>query len=418
MTHDLLNTSIDQPEAEWQARYDRALAHTFGPPRRVLARAEGVHVWDVSGKRYTDFLSGIAVCVLGHNHPAVTQAIARQLGTVDHISNFFATVPQIELAERLAALATASAPAGTPASVFFGNSGAEANEAGFKLTRLTGRTRVVAMVDSFHGRTMGALSLTHKLAYRQPFAPLVPGVDFVPFGDVAALEAAVDGQTAAVVVEPVQGESGVVPAPAGYLAAAREITARHGALLWVDEVQCGLGRCGEWLVSVADAVTPDIVTLAKGLGNGFPIGACIATGRAADLFTPGSHGSTFGGNPVGAAAGLAVLDTLRDQHLVERARELGDHLVGAIEALQHPLIVQVRGRGLLRGVVLSQPVASAVNDALLDAGWIVNAPRPDVLRIAPPLIVTEADLDAFASALGEALTRGNEGASPRSGGAA
>jgi len=387
----------------WTARYDAALAHTFGAPRLVVARAQGLHVWDVDGRCYTDFLSGIAVNVLGHCHPAITAAVTAQLARCDHVSNFLASPPQIELAERLAGLATAAAPAGTPARVFFGNSGAEANEAAFKLTRLTGRTRIVAMEGSFHGRTMGALALTSKAAYREPFAPLPGNVVFVPYGDVAALDAAVDETTAAVVVEAIQGESGVVPAPPGFLAQVRRITAERGALLWVDEVQTGLGRCGEWLVSVADGVTPDIVTLAKGLGNGFPIGACVAVGPAADLFTPGSHGSTFGGNPVAAAAGLAVLDTLAADHLVDTARRMGERLVGAILALRHPLIDQVRGRGLLRGVVLAAPVGTAVNDALLAAGWIVNAPRPDVLRLAPPLIVRQTDIDAFAAAFGTAL---------------
>ncbi|MCL2316527.1 MAG: acetylornithine transaminase [Actinomycetia bacterium] len=389
------------PGLDWPARYHAALAHTFGAPRRVLARAEGTHVWDVDGRCYTDFLSGIAVTVLGHAHPAVGAAVSAQLGQLDHVSNFFATPPQITLAERLGALAS---PDGRPAHVFFGNSGAEANEAAFKLTRLTGRTRIVAMEDGFHGRTMGALAVTHHPSYREPFAPLPGEVVFAPYGDVDALRAAVDATTAAVVVEPVQGESGVKVAPPGFLSAARAITAEAGALLWVDEVQSGLGRCGEWLVSVADGVAPDIVTLAKGLGNGFPIGACIALGAAGELFTPGSHGTTFGGNPVAAAAGLAVLDTLRDEQLVEAARNLGDHLAAAIAARANPLIALVRGRGLLRGIVLARPIAAAVNDALLEAGWIANAPRPDVIRVAPPLIVTRAELDAFAVALDQAVT--------------
>ena len=382
----------------WATRYGGVMANTFGAPRRVLVGAAGTKVWDADGRAYTDFLSGIAVNVLGHCHPAVVAAVSQQVATLDHISNFFASEPQIGLAEKLAALATANAP-GTPARVFFSNSGAEANEAAFKLTRLTGRRRIVAMEGSFHGRTLGALAVTHKAAYRQPFEPLPGEVIFVPYGDVAALEAAVDDQVAAVVVEPIQGESGVIPAPAGYLAEARRITAEHGALLWVDEIQTGLGRCGEWLVSVADGITPDIVTLAKGLGNGFPIGACLAIGEAAGLFTPGSHGSTFGGNPVAAAAGLAVLETIEADGLLARSRALGEHLVRAIESLGNPTIIEVRGSGLLRGIVLACPIAAAVNDAMLDAGWIINAPRPDVLRVAPPLIVGEYQLDAFAAAL-------------------
>jgi len=294
--------------------------------------------------------------------------------------------------------------------VFFANSGTEANEAGFKLTRLTGRKRIIAMAGSFHGRTLGALALTSKLAYRQPFEPLPGDVIFVPYGNVAALAAVLDETVAAVIVEPVQGENGVVPAPPGFLADVRALTAKAGALMWVDEVQTGIGRCGEWFVSVADGVTPDIVTVAKGLGNGFPIGACLALGPAAGLFTPGSHGSTFGGNPVGAAVGLAVLQTIEQEDLLVRSRELGDYLTQTVTALDNPGIAEVRGRGLLRGIVLAQPIAAAVNDALLDKGWIVNAPHDDVLRIAPPLVVTEEDLDAFAKALDSVLNQLGSGA--------
>lgn len=392
---------VDQP---WESRYGAVMANTFGAPRRVLVRASGTQVWDANGRCYTDFLSGIAVNVLGHCHPAVLAAMTGQASTLDHISNFFASQPQVRLAEALVGLVTANQP-GLAARVFFGNSGAEANEAGFKLTRLTGRRRIVAMAGSFHGRTMGALALTSKEAYRAPFEPLPGDVRFVPYGDAAALEAAVDDQVAAVIVEPVQGENGVVPAPDGFLAVARDVTTSRGALLWVDEIQTGLGRCGEWLVSVADGVTPDIVTIAKGLGNGFPIGACIATGPAAELFTPGSHGSTFGGNPVAAAVGLAVLTTIERDDLLARSQALGAHLAQAVMALGNPAIVGVRGRGLLRGIVLAKPVSGVVNDLLLEAGWIVNAPRPDVLRVAPPLIVTAGELDAFAAALDVALRR-------------
>ena len=397
---EIMRPAIGQLDADWTARYSDVMANTFGPPRRVLARALGTKVWDADGRMYTDFLSGIAVNVLGHCHPAVVAALTNQAATLDHISNFFASQPQIELAEKLTSLVTANADQiRPPARVFFTNSGAEANEAAFKLTRLTGRRRIVAMEGSFHGRTLGALALTYKAAYREPFEPLPGEVVFVPYGDTTALEAAVDDQVAAVVVEAIQGENGVLPAPSGYLAEARRLTALHGALLWVDEVQTGLGRCGEWLVSVADGVTPDIVTLAKGLGNGFPIGACMAIGPAAGLFTPGSHGTTFGGNPVAAATALAVLGTIEQDGLLARSRALGEHLVRAVEALGNPDIIEVRGRGLLRGIVLARPVAAAVNDGLLEAGWIANAPRPDVLRVAPPLIVSEEELDEFAAAL-------------------
>lgn len=393
-----------QEDLSWVNRYENVLANTFGPPRRMLVRASGTQVWDDQGRAYTDFLSGIAVNVLGHCHPAVVAAMSGQASSLDHISNFFASQPQVRLAEALVKMVTANQP-DTPARVFFANSGAEANEAAFKLTRLTKRTRLIAMDGSFHGRTMGALAITSKAAYREPFQPLPGQVDFVPYGSVDALAAAIDDTVAAVVVEPIQGESGVVPAPSGYLAAVAELTRQHGALLWVDEVQTGLGRCGEWLVSVADGVTPDIVTLAKGLGNGFPVGACMAVGLAADLFTPGSHGSTFGGNPVAAAVGLAVLATIERDGLLDRSVQLGQYLTQAVCSLGNPLIGEVRGRGLLRGIVLTAPIASGVNDAMLEAGWIINAPRPDVLRLAPPLIVGESELDAFAAALDSAVTK-------------
>jgi acetylornithine aminotransferase len=290
--------------------------------------------------------------------------------------------------------------------VFFTNSGTEANEAAFKITRLTGRTKIIACEGGFHGRSMGALAITHAPKYREPFAPLPGEVSFVPYGDADALTAVVDDDTAAVVLEPIQGENGVVVPPAGYLSRVREITAAHGALLWVDEVQTGIGRTGDWLVHRALGVEADIVTLAKGLGNGFPIGACIANRATADLLGPGSHGSTFGGNPVAAIAGLAVLAVIERDGLLEHAKAMGDHLVETIAALRHPLINGVRGRGLLRAVVLAEPIAAAVSDTALDAGFVINAPRPDVLRLAPPLIIAASQLDSFVEQLPELLHRG------------
>lgn len=378
-------------QAELQVAYRAAMMNAFGTPKRVLVRGVGAHVWDADGKRYTDMLAGIAVNSLGHGNPAIMAAVTSQLGTLGHISNLFASVPQIRLAERLAEAAGGG-------RVFFGNSGAEANEAAFKIARLTGRPRVIAMEGSFHGRTMGALALTHTPAYRAPFEPLPGGVEFVPFGDRAALAAAVDDTVAAVVIEPVQGESGVIPASPEYLAAAREITARHGALLWLDEVQTGAGRCGELLLGRAMGVDADLITLAKGLAGGFPIGACIATGEAADLLTPGAHGSTFGGNPVAAAAAHAVLDLL-EEGLLEQVRLNGAWLVERVEALAHPGIVSVRGAGLLLGVVLAEEIAPRVVDLALADGWLLNAPRPGVLRLAPPLVIHREDLERFVEAL-------------------
>jgi len=385
-------------QAEFVARYGGALMNTFGAPKRVFVRGEGVHLWDADGGRYLDLLAGLAVNALGHAHPQVLGAISAQLSTLGHVSNFFATPTQIALAERLGAMVTANAP-GTPARVFFANSGTEANEAGFKITRMTGRTRLIAMEGSFHGRSLGALALTSNPKYREPFEPLPGEVTFVPYGDADALAAAVDETVAAVVIEPIQGENGVVEPPDGFLAAARRITSSAGALLWLDEVQTGIGRCGEWLASGPSGVTADIVTFAKGLGNGFPIGACVATGAAASLLGPGSHGTTFGGNPVAAAAGLAVLGIIERDGLLARVRDAGDHLASAIAELGHPQVVTVRGRGLLRGVVLADDIAPAVADAALAAGFVINAPRPNVLRLAPPLIITDDQLDTFVGAL-------------------
>ena len=391
-------TSSTGGQSELTTRYVASLMNTFGPPKRIFVRGEGVHLWDADGNRYLDLLAGLAVNSLGHAHPQVTGAISAQLSTLGHVSNFFATPTQIALAERLDGFVTANDP-GLPARVFFTNSGTEANEAGFKITRRTGRTRLIAMHGSFHGRSLGALALTSNPAYREPFEPLPGEVTFVPYGDADALALALDDTVAAVIVEPIQGENGIVEPPSAYLAKVRELTAGVGALLWIDEVQTGIGRCGDWLASTVSGVTGDIVTFAKGLGNGFPIGACVATGPAAGLLGPGSHGTTFGGNPVGAAAGLAVLGIIERDGLLQRVRTAGERLAAGITALDHPRISHVRGRGLLRGVVLTEPVAPAVSDAALAAGFVINAPRPDVLRLAPPLIVPDAELDRFVAAL-------------------
>ncbi len=387
---------------DWLDRYQATLMNNFGMPKRVFVRGEGITLWDADGRSYTDMFSGIAVGGLGHAHPAITEAVSRQLGTLGHISNLFASPPQIELAERLATLATGGT-ANRNARVYFANSGTEANEAAFKITRLTGRTRLVAMEGSFHGRTMGALALTSTAQYREPFEPLPGEVTFVPYGDLDALAAAVDDQTAAVVLETIQGESGVTVPPDGFLHGARQITADHGALLWVDEVQTGIGRCGEWLTCVTDGGEPDLITLAKGLGNGVPIGACIALGPSAELLTPGSHGSTFAGNPISAAAGLAVLDVIEGEQLLARARAAGDYLVQAVLGMGHPQITGIRGRGLLRGIELANPIAAQAGEAMLDAGWIINAPRPGILRLAPPLIVSDSTIDEFCGVLGRIL---------------
>lgn len=384
--------------AAWTARYGQALMNTFGAPQRVLVRGEGCYVWDADGRRYLDLLGGLAVNSLGHAHPLLVSAVTAQLATLGHVSNFFASAPQIALAERLLDLLGATG-SGLAGRVFFTNSGAEANEAAFKIARRTGRPNVVAAEGGFHGRTMGALALTGKAAIREPFEPLPGGVTFVPYGDAEALEAAVDGDTAAVFLEPVLGEGGVVPAPAGYLAAAREITERAGALLVIDEIQTGIGRCGDWFAHTVEGIVPDVVTVAKGLGGGFPIGACIGLGRAADLLGPGAHGTTFGGNPVAAAAGLAVLHAVERDGLLDNVRTVGAHIRAEVLALGHPLVKGVRGRGLLLGIELAAPIAAEVLGEALGAGFIVNAVTPDTIRLAPPLVLDIAQADEFLAAL-------------------
>ncbi|OJX95570.1 MAG: acetylornithine transaminase [Micrococcales bacterium 73-15] len=392
---------------ELAERYSGALMNTFGAPQRVLVRGEGAYVWDADGNRYLDLLAGIAVNALGHAHPTLVSAIAAQLGTLGHVSNFFATPTQVALAELLLELSVvegAQPPAGT--RVFFTNSGTEANEAALKMARLhgraTGATRVLALEHSFHGRTMGALSLTSKAAYREPFEPLPGGVEFIPAGDVEALRTALEaGGVAALFAEPVQGEAGVRPLPPGYLAAARELTRQHGALLVLDEVQTGIGRCGAWLAhqlpQLGGGIVPDVVTLAKGLGGGFPIGAVIGYGEAGALFGPGNHGTTFGGNPVAAAAALATLHVIERDGLLAHVARLGESWRTALAAV--PGVAEARGEGLLVAVELTEPVAADVQRRALDAGFVVNAPTPTSLRLAPPLVLTAEQAESFTAAL-------------------
>jgi acetylornithine/N-succinyldiaminopimelate aminotransferase len=372
-----------------QQRYAESLMNTFGPPKLVLTKGEGPYVWDAEGTRYLDLLGGIAVNALGHAHPALVSAVTQQLGTLGHVSNFFATQPQVALAERLLALLGLPEGGG---KVFFTNSGTEANEAAFKLTRRTGRTHLVAMEGSFHGRTVGALALTSKQAYREPFEPLPGEVTFVPYGDADALAAAVTDETAAVVVEPVQGEAGVVIPPEDFLARAREVTAEHGALLWLDEVQSGMGRVGAWFAHAASGIQADVVTLAKGLAGGIPIGAMVAVGESGTLLGPGNHGTTFGGNPVAAAAALAVIETIEKDGLLDNATKVGEVLR---EGLAHEHVTEVRGRGLLVGLDLDAEVAPKVVDVAQQHGVILNATGPQRIRLAPPLILTVEQAEEF-----------------------
>jgi acetylornithine aminotransferase len=365
----------------------------YGTPPLTLVRGAGAEVWDADGRRYLDLLGGIAVNALGHAHPAVVEAVTRQISTLGHTSNLYITEPPVALAERLIELL------GQPGRVLFCNSGAEANEAAFKMARRTGRPNIIAAENAFHGRTMGALALTGQPGKRTPFEPMTPGVSHVPYGDVAALATAVNADTAAVFLEPIMGEAGAVTPPTGYLAAAREITARHGALLVLDEVQTGIGRTGAWFAHQVAGVVPDVVTLAKGLGGGLPIGACIGLAAAGDLLEPGQHGTTFGGNPVCAAAALAVLDTIASDGLLEHVALVGKGIAAGVEELGHPLVRGVDGAGLLIGILLTEPVSTAAAVHARAAGFLINNAVPDRIRLAPPLVLTQDQAAEFLSAL-------------------
>ena len=385
-----------------QARYEAALMPNYGIPPLALARGEGCRVWDADGREYTDMFAGIAVSSLGHAHPAITEAVSRQVRTLAHTSNLFVHEGEVALAERLLSLLGAS-PSGSTGGgrVFFANSGTEANEAAIKLVRRyqgPDRTVFVAAEDGFHGRTMGALALTGKSSIREPFGPFGLTVRFVPYGDVAALQAATRDDTAAVFLEPALGEGGVVPPPPGYLRAARDACGAAGALLVADEIQSGIGRTGAWFACQAGGVTPDVLTLAKGLGGGLPIGACIGLGDAGTAFRKGDHGSTFGGNPVACAAALAVLDTIEAGGLLEHAARVGRQLADGLTKTSHPLQAGVRGGGLWLAAVLTQPLAAQVEAAARNAGFLVNAVQPDAIRLAPPLILGEDEAAAFLAA--------------------
>ncbi len=365
---------------------------TYGTPAITLDHGAGVRVWDDEGIEYLDLVGGIAVSALGHAHPAIVAAVSAQVARLAHTSNLAVHEPGVRLAERLVALL------GRPARVFFANSGAEANECAVKLARKHGhahggRSEIVAATGSFHGRTLGALAITGNAAKRVPFEPLPGPVSFVDYGDAAALRSAVTERTAAVFLEPTLGEGGVLSPPSGYLAAARAACDAAGALLVVDEVQSGIGRTGHWFASLAEGVCPDVLTLAKGLGGGLPIGACLGVGAAGELFAPGEHGSTFGGNPVSCAAALAVLTTIADDGLLDNVKRVGERLSTGLDAIDSPLVSGARGSGLWRALTLTGDHAVAIEAAARRHGLLVNAVKPDVIRISPPLILTEADVD-------------------------
>jgi acetylornithine aminotransferase len=380
--------------AELTQRWQGSLMNNYGTPKLSLVRGAGTRVWDADGKEYVDYVGGIAVNALGHAHPAIVEAVSTQIASLGHVSNLFIAEPPVALAERLLE------HFGRDGKVFFCNSGAEANEGAFKIGRLTGRTHMVATEGGFHGRTMGALALTGQPGKQTGFHPLPGDVTHVPYGDAQALAAAVTEETALVIIEPVQGEKGVVVPPASYLKAARAITAATGSLLVLDEVQTGVGRTGHWFEYQAhEGVLPDVVTLAKGLGGGLPLGATVAFGRAAELLQPGQHGTTFGGNPVACAAGLAVLETIRAEGLLENVKRQSEKLRNGIESLGDPMIDYVRGAGLLLGIVLTEPLAPLAQQAAQDAGFLVNAPAPDVVRLMPALNIGDAEVDALLQAL-------------------
>lgn len=383
------NTLID--------RWENALQSNYGTPSIQLIHGSGCEVWDESGKRYLDFLGGIATTILGHAHPEIVKAVANQVATLNHVSNFYAHPQILELAEKLKSLT-----GNESARVFFANSGAEVNEAAIKLSRLTGRKRLVSCQGSFHGRTIGALSITGQSEKREPFYPLLKRVSFAKFNDVKSLRKLVSSKTAAVFIEPIQGEKGVVPASKEFLQMAREITAEKGALLVIDAVQTGMGRTGEWFGFEFSGITPDVITLAKGLGGGLPIGAMIAVGAAAKLFTPGSHGSTFGGNPIAAASANATINVISSQNLLSRNFHKGEWIKAELKELDS--VKEMRGSGLLIGCVLNDSRAKEITLKLQEKGFLVNAAAPDVIRIAPAYVVSDSEIEQFLRAMKEVLS--------------
>jgi len=378
-------------------RWDSSLQNNYGKPSIALVKGKGIVITDADGKSYLDFLGGIATSILGHAHPAIVKAVTKQVSTLSHVSNFYAHPNSIALAEKLISMTGDKG-----AKVFFCQSGAEANEAALKLSRRTGKVRVVAAQGAFHGRTMGALSLTGQPSKREPFLPLIKGVKHVPYGDVEAMRKAVTKKTAMVIIEPIMGEAGVIVPPSDYLQELRNLCDKNGTLLVIDAVQTGMGRTGDWFGYEYSGITPDVITLAKGLGGGLPLGAMIALGKAADLFQPGDHGSTFGGNPVTTAAGLAAIEFIESKNVLNKVEKQGAHLMQELALI--PGVKEVRGAGLLLGIELESLKAAGIADAMRDAGVLVNAANPTTIRIAPALIVTDAQINKFISIFGKVIT--------------
>jgi len=372
-------------------QWESTIQGNYGVPAISLSHGLGAEVWDVDGRRYVDLLGGIATNILGHAHPVITDAVSTQIAKLGHVSNFFSHPEVLTLAAHLQELV-----GDKNARTFFCNSGAEANEAAFKLSRLTGRKKVVATTGAFHGRTMGALSLTGQPAKRDPFLPLVKGVKHIPFDDVSAMRKAITKKTAMFIIEPIQGENGVVMPPAGYLKAARLRTHETGTLLVIDAVQTGMGRTGTWFGYEHEGITPDVITLAKGIGGGLPLGAMIALGKSANLLTPGTHGTTFGGSPVACAAANATIDFLKRENILKQNVVKGDFIKTEISTV--PGVGEVRGQGLLIGIVLNNPIAKKVATELLDLGFIVNPANDHVIRLAPPLVITNEQISEFIKA--------------------
>ena len=375
---------------KYSTRWSKSVQNNYGKPALTLVKGKGIVVTDADGKSYLDFLGGIATNILGHAHPAIVSAVTKQVATLSHVSNFYAHPKAIELAEKLTAMTGDKS-----AKVFFCQSGAEANEAALKLSRRTGKVRIVAAQGAFHGRTMGALSLTGQPSKREPFLPLIKGVKHVPFGDIEAMRKAVSKKTAMVIIEPIMGEAGVVVPPADYLQQLRQLCDKNGSLLVIDAVQTGMGRTGDWFGYEYSGITPDVITLAKGLGGGLPLGAMIALGKAAELFQPGDHGSTFGGNPVTTAAGLAAIQFIESKGILRKVEMQGVRLIQELALI--PGVKEVRGAGLLLGIELEKLKASDVSDAMRDAGVLVNAANATTIRIAPALIVSDAQIAKFIS---------------------
>ena len=380
-------------------RWDASLQNNYGKPAITLVKGKGIVVTDADGKTYLDFLGGIATSILGHAHPAIVKAVTKQVSVLSHVSNFYAHPNGIALAEKLTKMT-----GDKNAKVFFCQSGAEANEAALKLSRRTGKVRVVAAQGAFHGRTMGALSLTGQPSKREPFLPLIKGVKHVPYGDIDAMRKAITKKTAMVIIEPIMGEAGVIVPPAEYLQQLRELCDKNGSLLVIDAVQTGMGRTGDWFGYEYSGITPDVITLAKGLGGGLPLGAMIALGKAADLFQPGDHGSTFGGNPVTTAAGLAAIEFIESKKILGKVEKQGAHLMQELALI--PGVKEVRGAGLLLGIELESLKASDVSDAMRNSGVLVNAANATTIRIAPALIVTDAQINKFISLFRKVIADG------------